>query len=83
MPPYHIIVNIFFKFRFFPIGKKNNQSSVSDADREIPSYGSTDNAGNNVNLVSGIIRLPRVGISRSALETVDRFYLSSSLHDQV
>ena len=40
------------------IGKKNNQSSVSDADREIPILGSTDNAGNSVNLVSGIIRLP-------------------------
>ena len=39
------------------IGKENNQSSVSDADREIPTLGSTDNAGNSVNLVSGIIRL--------------------------
>ena len=39
------------------IGKKNNQTLVSDADREIPTLGSTDNAGNLVNLVSGIIRL--------------------------
>ena len=38
--------------------QKNNQLSVSDADREIKSLGSTDNAGNSVNLVSGIIRLP-------------------------
>ena len=38
--------------------KKNDQSSVSEADREIPILGSTDNAGNSVNLVSGIIRLP-------------------------
>ena len=32
-------------------------SSVSDADREIPFHGSTDNAGDSVNFVSGIIRL--------------------------
>ena len=38
------------------IGKKNNQSSISDADQEVPALGSTDNAGNEVNLVSGIIR---------------------------
>ena len=46
--------NIFFQI----IGKKNNQSSVSGADRESPTLGSTDNAGNSVNLVSSIIRLP-------------------------
>ena len=39
---------------FNVIGKKNYQSSVSNADREIPNLGSTDNAGNSVNLVSGI-----------------------------
>ena len=38
------------------IGKKNNLTSVSDADREIPTLGLKDNAGNSVNLVSGIIR---------------------------
>ena len=32
---------------FNVIGKKNNQTSVSDADREIPTLGSTDNAGNS------------------------------------
>ena len=48
---YHLI---FFNL----IGKKNNQTSISDADREILTLGSTDNAGNTVNLVSGIIRLP-------------------------
>ena len=54
-----LIVNILFKTSIFPvIGKKNNQSSVSDADREIPTFGSTDNAKNLVNLVSGFIRLP-------------------------
>ena len=42
----------------FIIGKKNNQTSVSNADQEIPILGSTDNAGNEVNLVSGIIHLP-------------------------
>ena len=41
------------------IGKKNNQSSsVSDVDQEIPTLGSMDNAGNEVNLISGIILLP-------------------------
>ena len=39
---------------FYVIGKKNNQTSVSNADREIPTLGSMDNAGN---FVSGIIRL--------------------------
>ena len=43
---------------FNVIGKKNNQISVSDADREIETLGSTDNAGNSANLVSGNIRLP-------------------------
>ena len=47
---------------FHVIGKKNNQTSVFDADREIPNLGSTDNAKNSVNLVAGIIRLP---LSRS------------------
>ena len=35
-----------------------------------------NNALNSINLVSGIIYFPRVEISRSALETDDRFYLS-------
>ena len=39
-------------------GKKNNQTSVSEVDLEIPTVESTDNAGNSVNLVSGIIHLP-------------------------
>ena len=40
------------------IGKKNNQTLVSGADQEIPTLESTDNAGNSVNLVFSIIRLP-------------------------
>ena len=53
----HGYCKYFFKASIFAIiGKKNNQSSVSDADQEIPVLGSTDNAGNSVNLVSGIIR---------------------------
>ena len=60
---------------FYVIRKKNYQTPVSDADRdiklegkrnmpetmlnrEIPTLRSTDNAGNSVNLVIGIIRLP-------------------------
>ena len=43
---------------------------------EIPTGGSTDNAGNSVNLVSALSVYPWVGISLSALETDDGFYLS-------
>ena len=43
------------------IGKKNNQTSVSDADQEIPTVGLTDTVGNSVNLVSGIGRLHGLG----------------------
>ena len=50
------------------IGKKNNQTSVSDSDRESLTLGSTNNAGNSVNLVSGISVHPRVGISQSELQ---------------
>ena len=35
-----------------------NQTSASDADRDIPVHVYTDNAGNSVNLASGIIRSP-------------------------
>ena len=45
-------------FNVIHVGRKNNQTSASDADREIPTLGSMNNAGNSVNLVSGIIRLP-------------------------
>ena len=58
-PSYHVIVNILFKNLIFPIkGKKNNQSSVCDADREISTLGSTENARYSVKLVFGIIRSP-------------------------
>ena len=65
---------------FNVIGKKSNETSFSDAGREIPTLGSTDNAGNLVNLVSGIIRILRGGGggSLSASETDDRFYLSAT-----
>ena len=54
-----LIVSILFKTSIFHrIGKKNNHTSISDADREIPTLGSMDNAGNSVNLISGIIHLP-------------------------
>ena len=44
-----LIVNILFNTSIFPIiGKKNNQSSGCDPDREIPTRGSTDNARNSV-----------------------------------
>ena len=43
----------------------------------MPDRGYTDNAENEVHRVSGIIRLPpRAGISPSATETDDIFYLS-------
>ena len=45
--------------------------SEIDADQEIPTHGSKDNAGNEVYLLSVH---PRVGISQSASETDDSFY---------
>ena len=37
---------------------KHNQTSISNADREIQTFGSMDNARNSVNLISSINRLP-------------------------
>ena len=51
---------------------------VSDADRKNPNPRSTDNAGNEVNLVSSIIRSPSSWGLLSASETDDRFYLFSA-----
>ena len=45
------------------IGKKDNQTSISDADREISTLESTDNARKSVNLDFGLSVYPRVGIS--------------------
>ena len=54
------------------IGKKNNQTAVFDAEREgkriMPETRFTEFPAFSVD--------PRVGISRSAPETEDRFYLS-------
>ena len=61
---------------FNVIGKKNNQTLVSDADREIPTLWSTDNAGNSVNLVSGIILLPSGWDLSVCIGDQKRFYLS-------
>ena len=63
---------------FNAIGKQNNQTSISDADREIPTLGSTDNAGNSVNSFPALSVYPRVGFSLSEAETDDRFYFSVS-----
>ena len=61
--------------RFYSvIVKKNNQSSVSDADREIPTLWSTGNAGNSVDLVSGLTGLPSGWGFSFASETNDRFF---------
>ena len=54
------------------IGTKNNQTSVSDADREIPTLGSADNVRNEFPVLSVY---PWVGISRSASETINRLYI--------
>ena len=40
------------------MGKKNNQTLVSDADQEILHLRSMNNAGNSVNLVFHVIHLP-------------------------
>ena len=58
MPKMKEMMNNKLITNFNAVGKKNNQTSVFCADREIPTLESTDNAGNLVNLVSGIIRLP-------------------------
>ena len=63
---------------FGVIGKKNHQTLVFDADREIPTFGSRDNAGNSVNLVSGIICLSSGLFSRSAAENDYRFYFTQT-----
>ena len=52
-------------YYFNVIGVKKNQTSVSDADREIPTLGSTDDAGNSFPVLSVY---HRVGISK-------RFYM--------
>ena len=63
--------------RFYSrISKKNTQSLVSNADREIPTLGSTDNAGNEVYRVSGTIRLPSGWDISVCIRTNDRIYLS-------
>ena len=70
-----LIVNFLFKILIFQgVGKKYNHSLVSDAEREIPTLRSMDNARNWVNLVLASSVYPQVGISLSALETDDRFY---------
>ena len=48
---------------FTVIGMKNNQTMVADADREIPTLVSTDNAGNLIRFT----KFPSLSI--------DRFYL--------
>ena len=58
------------------IGKKNTQTSVSDADHKIPTLESTENAGNSVNLFPTLSVYPGVRISLSESETDDRFYFS-------
>ena len=67
----------------YVIGKKKNQTLVSDADREIPILGSTDNAGNLVNLFRALTVYPQVGIVWSASETDNRFYLYMALYNTV
>ena len=63
------------------MSKKNNKTSVSDAEREIPTLESTENAGNSVNLVPALSFYPRVvGISLFASETNDRFCLLPRNH---
>ena len=53
--------------------KKNNQTTVSDADGEITTLGLTDNAGNSFPAFSVY---PRIGISLSTSGTDVKFYLS-------
>ena len=61
------------------IDKKNNQTSVSDADRKIPTHRSADNVENEVSMFPALFVDQRDGISRSASVTDDRFYLSGQI----
>ena len=56
------------------IGMKKKSIIGSDAEREILTLGSTDNAGNLVTSFPALSVYPRVGISLSASVTDDRFY---------
>ena len=56
------------------MGKKHNHISVSDADREIPTLGSTDNVDKSAS-VPALSVYSRVGISPSASKINVRFYL--------
>ena len=72
-----LIVSILFKTSIFHrIGKKNNQTLVSDADPEIPTLGSTIMPEMRFTEFPALSVYPRVGISLSASETDVRFYLS-------
>ena len=52
-----------------------SEARVSDADREMPTRRSTDNAGNLVTEFPALSVYRRVGISRMVSETDDRFYV--------
>ena len=67
---WHVINN------FIIVGKKNNQTAVPDAEQEIPTLRSSDNAGNSINFFPVWSVYHRVAISRSASEIDDRLYLS-------
>ena len=60
---------------FNVIGKKNNQTLVSDADREIPTLGLTDNAENSITTFLLLSVYPWVLIFRSAAETDVPFFI--------
>ena len=64
---------------FTVIGKKSNQTSATNADQEIRTLRSMDNAGNSVNLFSALSVYPRAGIFWSASLTHDRFNMSHIL----
>ena len=77
---YHtkVIVNILFKTSIFPvIGKKNNQSLVSNADQKIPTSGQGIMPETRLTSFPALSVYPWVEISSSALETDDtgRLYL--------
>ena len=61
------------------IGKKNNQTSVSKADREIPTQGSTDNAGNGK---SSFLHYPFIFTEFPALSVDPRVGLFLCLHQR-
>ena len=66
------MINIMFNV----IGKRNNQTSVADADRKSQTSGEREMPEMRFTEFSAFLVYPRVGVFRSASESDARFYFS-------